>query len=51
VTSDAIASVEAIVKENCPVTMNEIAVHLDMSHGSGHHIVHDRKLKIFKVFI
>jgi len=33
------AAVEAIVKENCRVTVNEIAAHLDMSHGSSHHIV------------
>jgi len=32
---------EAIVKENCSVTVNEIAAHLDMSHGSAHHIIHD----------
>jgi hypothetical protein len=24
------------------VTVNEIAAHLDMSHGSAHHIVHDK---------
>jgi hypothetical protein len=35
VTPEAIAAVETIVKENCPVTVNEIAAHLDMSHG--HH--------------
>jgi len=35
------APVEAIVKENRRVTVNEIAAHLDMSHGSAHHIVHD----------
>jgi len=29
------------VKENRRVTVNEIAAHLDMSHGSAHHIVHD----------
>jgi len=29
------------VKENCRVTVNEIVTHLDMSHGSAHHIVHD----------
>jgi len=29
------------VKENRHVTVNEIATHMDMSHGSAHHIVHD----------
>jgi len=38
VTPEAIAAVEAVVKENRRVTMNEIAAHLDMSHGSAHHI-------------
>jgi len=53
VTPEAIAAVEAIVKENCCVTVNEIAVHLDKSHGSAHHIVHDvlQFIYIFKVFI
>jgi hypothetical protein len=37
----AIAAVEAIVKENRRVTVHEIATHLDMSHGSAYHIVHD----------
>ena len=41
VTPEAIAAVEAIVKEYRRVTVNEIAAHLDMSHGSAHHIVHD----------
>jgi len=41
VTPEAIAAVEAIVKENCRVTVHEIAAHLDMSHGSAHHIIHD----------
>jgi len=45
VTSEAIAAVEAIVKENHHTTVNEIAAHLDMSHGSAHHIVHDKKIK------
>jgi hypothetical protein len=39
-TPEAIAAVEAIVKENRPATVNEIAAHLDMSHGSAHHMVH-----------
>jgi len=43
VTPEAIAAVEAIVKENRRVTVNEIAAHLDMSHRSAHHIVHDKK--------
>ena len=33
VTPEAIAVVEAIMKENRHVTVNEIAAHLDMSHG------------------
>jgi len=41
VTPEAIAAVEAIMKENCRVTVHKIAAHLDMSHGSAHHIVHD----------
>jgi len=45
VTPEAIAAVEAIVKENRRVTVNEIAAHLDMSHGSSHgsshHIIHE----------
>ena len=43
VTPEVIAAVEAIVKENRLVTVNEIAAHLDMSHGSAHHIGHDKK--------
>jgi len=43
VTPEAIAAVEATVKENRRVTVNEIAAHLDMSHGSAHHIVRDKK--------
>ena len=42
-TPEAIAAVEAIVKENRRVTVNEIAANLDMSHESAHHIVHDKK--------
>jgi len=41
VTPEGIAAVEAIVKENGRVTVNEMAAHLDMSHGSAHHILHD----------
>jgi len=33
VTPGPIAAVEAIMKENCHVTLNEMAAHLDMSHG------------------
>jgi hypothetical protein len=29
------------MKENRCVTVNEIAAHLDMSHGSAHHVVRD----------
>jgi len=43
VTPEGIAAVEAIVKENRGVTVNEIVAHLDMGHGSAHHIVRDRK--------
>ena len=43
VTPEAIAAVEAIVKENYRVAVNEIATHLDMSRGSARHIVHDKK--------
>jgi len=45
VTPGAIAAVEVIVKENRRITVNEIAAHLDMSHGSAHHVVHDKKLR------
>ena len=41
VTPEANAAVEAIVKENRRVTVNEIAAQMDMSHGSAHHIVQD----------
>jgi hypothetical protein len=41
VTPEGIATVEATVKENRSVTLNEIAAHLDMSHGSAHHIVRE----------
>ena len=43
VTPEGIAAVEAIVKENRRVTVSETAAHLDMSHGSTPHIVHDKK--------
>ena len=45
VTPEGIAAVEGMVKENHRVTVNEIAAHLDMSHGSAYHIVRDNKLK------
>jgi predicted transcriptional regulator len=55
VTPEAIAAVEAIMKENRRVTVNEIATHLDMSHGSANHIFHDflqfRKYLIFNKLI
>jgi predicted transcriptional regulator len=51
VTPEATAAVEAIVKENRCVTVNEIATHLDMSHGSAHRIICDFSavLKIFNI--
>jgi len=50
VTPEAISAVGTIVKENCRVTVNEIPAHLDMSHGSSQHIVHDKKLKKYLGF-
>ena len=43
VTPEAIAAVETIVKENRRVTVKKkkIAAHLDVSHGSARHIVHE----------
>jgi DeoR/GlpR family transcriptional regulator of sugar metabolism len=41
VTPERIAAVEAIVKKNRRMTVNEIAAHLDMSHESAHRIVCD----------
>jgi hypothetical protein len=41
VTPEAIAAVEATVKENRCVAVNYIAARLDTSRGSAHHIVHD----------
>jgi len=38
VTPEATAAVEAIVKENRRVTVNEIEAHLDMSYGSADYI-------------
>jgi hypothetical protein len=39
VTPQPIATVEAIIKKNRRVTVNEMAAHL--SYGSAHHIVYD----------
>jgi len=50
VTPEPIAAVEGIVKEDRRVTVNVIAAHLDMSHGSTHHIVHD-VLQFYKVWV
>ena len=38
VTPEAVAGIQAIVKENRRVTLNEIAARLDMSHGSAAYI-------------
>ena len=43
VTPEGIAAVETIVNENRRVTMNEIVAHVDMSHGSAHQTVRDKK--------
>ena len=40
-TPEVIAAVGAIVKQNRRVTVHETAAHLDVSHGSAHHIVHN----------
>jgi DNA-binding IclR family transcriptional regulator len=50
VTPEGIAAVEAITEENRRVTVNEIAAHLDMSHGSAHRIVCD-VLQFYKYLI
>jgi predicted transcriptional regulator len=50
VTPEGIAAVEAIVKENRRVTVNEIATHLDMSRGSAHRTGYDF-LQFFKYLI
>ena len=42
-TPEGIAAFEAVVRENGRVTVNEIAAHLDMSHGSAQYIVRDNK--------
>jgi hypothetical protein len=41
VTPEAIAAVEAVVKENRRVIVSEIAAHMDMNHGSAHVMVLD----------
>jgi predicted transcriptional regulator len=41
VTPEGIAAVEAIMKENRRVSVNEIAAHLDMSHGAAQRTVCD----------
>ena len=43
VTPEGSAAVEAIVKENGRVTVNEMAARLDMSHGTAQHVVRDKK--------
>ena len=43
VTPEGSAAVEGIVKGNGRVAVNEIAAHLDVSHGSAHRIVRDKK--------
>jgi len=43
VRPEAIAAVEDVVNENRRITVSEIAARLDMSHGSTHNIVHDKK--------
>jgi len=50
VTPEVIAAAEAIVKENRRVKVNETAAHLDMSHVSAQHIVHDKKIKKYLRF-
>ena len=43
VISEATAAVEVNVEENLLVTVNEIAAHLDMSHGSDQHTISSMK--------
>ena len=49
VTPEDIVTAEAIVNENRRVVVNEIAAHLNMCHGSSHHIVRD-VLQFHKMF-
>ena len=53
VTSEGSVAVEDIVKENRRVTVSETDAHLDMSHGSAHHIARDfvQFVYMFKAFI
>jgi len=53
VTPEGIAVVDDIVKENGRVTVNDIAAHLDISHGSAHRVVQGVLLFIYicNVFI
>jgi hypothetical protein len=41
VVPESIAAVEALIKKNHSVTVDEIATVVDLSHGSVHHIIHD----------
>jgi DNA-binding IclR family transcriptional regulator len=41
VTPEAIAAVEETMKKNRSMTVNDIAAHVGMSHGSAHRIVYD----------
>ncbi|PNF37386.1 hypothetical protein B7P43_G16130 [Cryptotermes secundus] len=41
VTPESNAAVEALVMENCRVSVDEIAKLLNMNHGSAHHVIHD----------
>jgi hypothetical protein len=41
VTSEANEAVEAIMKENRRVTVNETAAHMGTSHESAHRIIYD----------
>ena len=51
VTPEVTAAVEAVVKENRRVTVNETAAHLDMSHGSAYCIVHHKNNKYLGVHL
>jgi predicted transcriptional regulator len=48
VTPESIAAVEALIRENRQVTVDEIATIVDLSHGSALHIIHD-VLQFWKV--
>lgn len=41
VTPESIATVERLVQGNRRLTVDDIATHLDISHGSAHHIISD----------